>query len=116
MPETSAEPVFDTAWVELRDPESGHYRSGTAVMIHGAAISPEVIEAAVLDQLGDGWERLVTEVQHLAYHRRIKRCSNLDGWGCDMEGEWHSHWSPVRHNDASPNCCHTVALPVWRTR
>jgi len=38
---------------------------------------------------------LVEEV-HLDYKPRVMYCSNYDGFGCDYDGEWHSHWFEVR--------------------
>ena len=28
----------------------------------------------------------------LRYVPRVKWCAAVDGWGCDEQGEWHSHW------------------------
>lgn len=38
-----------------------------------------------------GGELAVDEVW-MTFHPRVKNCSNFDGFGCDNEGEWHSHW------------------------
>ena len=62
-----------------------------------------------LDQI----ERFVSEVQHLDFHRRVKWCSRIDGFGCDYDGEWHSHWSGVKHSDVAADCCYTVVLPIY---
>lgn len=104
-------PAYDPAFIEVLDGE--HVRSGWGAIIKGA-VSPEEVEAVLRDlDPCDQFERVVSEVQHLHFHRRIMWCSRLDGFGCEFDGEWHSHWSGVQHNDASPSCCHTVALPVY---
>ncbi len=107
-------PKYDLIYTELHDPATGdRYVSGHGVIIVGPDIDRTAVEAAVTHAHGDGWDHLIVEVQHFDYQRRVMWCSRHTGFGCDMEGEWHGHWHAVKHNDAAPDCCHTVALPVW---
>ncbi|MFS0885218.1 hypothetical protein [Aeromicrobium sp. 179-A 4D2 NHS] len=103
--------AYRAAYVEVTEDETAI--CGWGIVIEGVDHPVEQIEAAVRHEHGDGWERLATQVEHLQYVPRIKRCERLDGWGCDFEGEWHAHWTAVRHNDAAKVCCHTVVVPVW---
>ena len=100
-------------FAELIDPVTGRYIAAWGVIIPGAGVDAEQVEAAMVDLNGDDHDRVISEVRHLRFHKRIKRCERLDGWGCDMQGEWHSHWEGVRHNPAAPDCCYVVALPVF---
>lgn len=109
MAENESEDVF----CELIDPVTDHYLSDWGVIIPGADVTPERIEQAMVDSRGPGHSRIVSEVQHLHFHRRIKNCSRLSGVGCEMEGDWHSHWEGVQHNPNAEDCCYTVALPVY---
>jgi hypothetical protein len=43
----------------------------------------------------EGQSMRIEEV-HMRYVPRVKWCERLDGWPCDDEGEWHSHWTAVR--------------------
>jgi len=98
-------------WVELY--EGDRIVSGSALIWHAPEVSREVIEREVNHSHGEGWDRLVIEVQHLHYTPRVKWCSRHDGFGCDNEGDWHGHWFGVKHNPGS-DCCHTIVLPVWK--
>lgn len=110
-------PPYDAIWAEVNDPEDNRFRSGWAVLIAGAAVPRESVEAAITDYHGEGWERVLSEVWHLDYQKRVKFCSRHgSGFGCDMEGEWHSHWHAIKHNDAAADCCYTLGLPVWPER
>lgn len=40
-------------------------------------------------------DELAVEEVHLRFIPRIKNCENRLGWGCDSDGEWHSHWEDV---------------------
>lgn len=46
----------------------------------------------------------------LRYQPRVKWCERIDGIGCDMNGDWHGHWSQVRKG--TPGCAYTVVRPV----
>lgn len=46
----------------------------------------------------------------LRYHNRIKWCERIDGVGCDMNGEWHGHWSPVQ--PGTNGCAFTIVHPA----
>lgn len=109
--ETAAVPAYRSIWCELRAP-SGDFVSGNGIIMSGADHSADAILAALRDYEGDDATVLASEVQHLHYMPRVKNCSNYDGWGCDLEGEWHGHWFGVKHNDKS-DCCHTLALPSF---
>lgn len=98
-------------WVELYEGE--RIVSGSALIWPTPEVPREVIEREVNHAHGEGWDRLVIEVQHLHYTPRVKWCSRHDGFGCDNEGDWHGHWFGVKHNPAS-DCCHTIVLPVWK--
>lgn len=106
-----AVPDYRPLWCgELREPETGRYVSGWGVILSGADVPADTLVAALQDYHGAGTTLLASEVQHLHYMPRVKRCSKYDGWGCDNEGEWHAHWFGVKHNDAAPDCCYTLAL------
>lgn len=100
-------------WIELY--EGDHIVSGSALIWRAPEVPREVIEREVNHAHGEGWDRLVVEVQHLTFTPRVKWCSRHDGFGCDSEGDWHAHWFGVKHNPLS-DCCHTIALPVWTPR
>lgn len=50
-------------------------------------------EAVDLQRIGT--ELVVKEV-YLRYVPRVKWCERLDGWVCDDQGQWHSHWTEVK--------------------
>ena len=100
-------------WCELRDQQTGAYVEGWGVIAERADVPHVRLAEAITQTYGSEWDRLVVEVQHLTFVPRIKWCSRRDGFGCDNEGEWHSHWFEVKHDDARPVCCHTLAVPVW---
>lgn len=104
-------PQYDSIWCELRT-DSGEYVSGHGIILRGGAHAPETILAALRHSEGDDATIRASEVQHLHRMPRVKNCSKYDGWGCDLEGEWHGHWFGVKHNPAS-DCCHTLALPAY---
>lgn len=64
-----------------------------------------------LEEHGDrrraGDELVVREV-YLRYVPRVKWCQNLDGWGCDDEGQWHSHWVEIK-----PHPDHAFTVVHW---
>lgn len=52
----------------------------------------------------DGCALTVDEVW-FGFVRRVKWCEPYIGWGCDQEGDWHSHWYAVR---PAPGFAYTV--------
>jgi hypothetical protein len=80
---------------------------------HGLSIAQiEAAEREVLGELDPGRERVVQEV-NFRFVSRIKWCANLDGFGCDQEGEWHGHWTEVRPNPSAPNTAYTLIRHQW---
>lgn len=63
---------------------------GWGVIFQGHGLALAEILAGLDPEPSQG----VPEVRevHMAFVPRVKHCSKYDGWGCDQEGEWHSHW------------------------
>lgn len=101
----------------VEDPEApGCYVSDWGVIIPGADVAPEVVEAAMEGHHGPARpeQRTITEVQHVTYQPRVMWCERY-GQACEMNGEWHGHWHGVLHNPRSePSCCHTIAIRTRR--
>lgn len=107
MNDEQGQPIY----AELMDGD--RYHSGHGLIFNGYRSRADV-EAAIDYDRGSGWDRVLIEVQHLSFQPRVKWCSNHgSGFGCDLEGDWHSHWHPCKHNALAPACCYTVAIPVY---
>lgn len=76
---------------------------------HGLNVDELALDLA--DSQGDPLpgQQLHAEETHLRLVPRVKWCERLDGWPCDNEGEWHSHWCAVRPNDHS-----AYTIVSWR--
>lgn len=83
--------------------------TGKSRIHRGHGLDRDVLAADV--EHAQGWVAgedgdLVVEEVWLHYVPRIKWCSNLDGFGCGSEGDWHGHWTQVR---PSPGAEFTLA-------
>lgn len=67
--------------------------SGWCVIMRGHNLSPDQIQEQLSKVEPDTCAVLVEE-HAFVYVPRIKWCENT-GSACDMEGDWHSHWSEV---------------------
>lgn len=68
---------------------------GWGVIFEGHGLDPDALHTACVDWFGEADTFRIQEV-HFEYVPRIKNCSQRDGWGCDNDGDWHSHWFEVR--------------------
>lgn len=76
--------------------------SGSIGRIHmGHDLDAEKLLADLSWSIGEappGRQLSVTQ-ERFAFQPRVKWCSRHDGFGCDNEGEWHSHWFAARTGD-----------------
>lgn len=73
-------------------------------MYPGHGLDADVLRADLIAEYGPPGvgEVLVTEEVHFRYVPRVKHCSEYDGFGCPLDGDWHAHWTQVRpHPDAA---------------
>jgi hypothetical protein len=80
------------------------------VILQGHNLPLHVVQNAAYDILGPDCGTLNITEQHLAWKPRVKWCRNYDGSGCDLEGDWHSHWFALRPSH-SRALQFTVAYP-----
>jgi hypothetical protein len=84
---------------------------GHARIHEGHDIDPDVLRADLDLEVGARQPcDLGVEEVWLRYHPRVKWCDRFDDLGCDMQGDWHQHWSPVRPDTAG--CAFTPVRPV----
>lgn len=59
----------------------------------GHGLDRETLLADLIEHTGEPHGRGfgVQEVW-MSFHPRVKNCRDFDGFGCDNEGDWHSHW------------------------
>ncbi|KXO92947.1 Uncharacterised protein (plasmid) [Tsukamurella tyrosinosolvens] len=78
---------------------------------HGHGLDRDILRADLIEhgyEPPDGGELALDEVW-MDFRPRVKNCSNLDGFGCDNEGEWHAHWVAAREGHGQP-----LTLAYWR--
>jgi hypothetical protein len=86
--------------------DRGHSR------IHeGHGLTPEVLRDDLDYAIGprQPYDLEVEEVW-MTYRRRVMWCDRIDGFGCDMNGEWHGHFSEVRAG--TPGCAYTIVRSI----
>lgn len=47
-------------------------------------------------------QQLMVEQVWMRLVPRVKWCAQLNGFGCDQEGEWHQHWEGTRPGTGQP--------------
>lgn len=47
-------------------------------------------------------EQLLVEEVSMRLVPRVKWCSQLGGFGCDQEGQWHQHWESTPPGSGEP--------------
>lgn len=83
--------------------------NGVGKRIHvGHGLDRAELAADYVHAVGENDELAFEEVS-LRFIPRIKNCENRFGWGCDSDGEWHSHWEDVA---AGAGTAYTVVGPV----
>ena len=73
---------------------------GGATIFEGHNLDAAVIERAL------GTADFKRAEVYFDYVPRIKWCERIGAWPCDNEGEWHSHYIPVKPN---PDFAYTLA-------
>lgn len=69
----------------------------------GHSLDPATLRDDLREKMRDGapgQEPAINEV-YLKHTSRIMWCERLDGAGCDLNGEWHGHWSEVMPSPGS---------------
>lgn len=71
----------------------------------GHELATDTLEQDLRDNGGsaprDG-EQLVVEEVWMRFVPRVKWCAQLDGFGCDQDGQWHQHWEGTRPGSGEP--------------
>lgn len=70
---------------------------GQGILMHGHSLAVDVVDRELALAFGplppDSEARQIE--MHLSEQRRVMWCGR-HGDPCDMEGEWHTHWHPVK--------------------
>ena len=79
---------------------------GWGLIFKGHNLDPLDIATDLHEHYGEG--SVITDEYDFAYQPRVKWCGRYD-FPCDMEGDWHSHWRPVKPGEGT---AYTVAQVV----
>lgn len=79
------------------------------VILRGHDLPAQTVRDAAHEVLGPDCGPLRVTEEYLVWKPRVKWCGNYSS-GCDLEGDWHTHWFPVRPT-LSPLLRFTVAYP-----
>ncbi|ABS03229.1 hypothetical protein [Kineococcus radiotolerans] len=84
-----------------------HTQEGSGLIFEGHDLDATDVLAKIQHDMEPLAVDVSTEEVWVHLHPRVKNCADYGG-PCDLEGEWHAHWEPVK---ASPGAAFTIAYP-----